>query len=171
MLLAHIPPQAKLLVSAGKAKELNRPNSRAASQTTRERDLGAWTGSWTAPPDNSSAASAISAIPRDIGAANACEAGERAPHSQPVVGSSPTHPLRKLLPHDRASWLVLVEVVRVGIRGGIGEQCLDGRISVGLQPAQQPAEQLVCDITRRMFDRREVKALYPEVGVSVHGGP
>jgi hypothetical protein len=47
--------------------------------------LGAWTGSWTASPDNSSAASAISAVPCDIGAASACEAGERAPRNAPLA--------------------------------------------------------------------------------------
>ena len=60
---------------------------RAASQTARERTW-AWTGSWTGSPDNSSAASAISAMPRDIGAASACEARERAPRNAPLAGST-----------------------------------------------------------------------------------
>ena len=58
----------------------------AQQQDGRGRSGSAWTGSWTGSPDNSSAASAISAMPRDIGAASACEAGEHAPHNPPGVG-------------------------------------------------------------------------------------
>lgn len=62
-------------------------------------------------------------------------------------------------------WSVLVEIVRDRLRCRIGEQWLDGRVSVGLQAAQQPTEQLVRDITRCVFHCREVEALYTEVGV------
>ena len=46
----------------------------------------AWAGSWTGLPDNPSAASAVSAMTRDIGAASASEAREHASHYPPVVG-------------------------------------------------------------------------------------
>jgi hypothetical protein len=52
----------------------------------------AWTGSWTGAPDNPSAANAVSAIIRVIGAASAHGARGRASHNPPVVGSSPTRP-------------------------------------------------------------------------------
>jgi hypothetical protein len=41
----------------------------------------AWTGSWTGSPDNPSAASAVSAMTRDIGSASASGAREHAPRN------------------------------------------------------------------------------------------
>ncbi len=99
-LLAEL--DARLAAGPGQP-ESNRSGSSATSQTTRGRSLGAWTGSWTGSPDNPSAASAISAMTRDIGAASACEAGEHAPHNPPVVGSSPTRPTYPRL-RKRSIW-------------------------------------------------------------------
>jgi hypothetical protein len=52
----------------------------------------AWTGSWTGAPDNPSAANAVGAIVRAIGAASARVALGRTSHNPPVVGSSLTRP-------------------------------------------------------------------------------
>ena len=53
----------------------------AQQQDGRGRSGSAWTGSWTGSPDNPSAASAICAISRAIGATSACAAGARAPRN------------------------------------------------------------------------------------------
>jgi hypothetical protein len=50
------------------------------------RGVLAWTDSWTGSPDNPSAASAVNAITRAIGAASACAAGSHASRNAPLVG-------------------------------------------------------------------------------------
>jgi Universal stress protein family len=57
----------------------------------------AWTGSWTASPDNPSAESAVIAMIGAIGADNAMGARGPTSHNPPVMGSSPT-------PHLRFHW-------------------------------------------------------------------
>src|SRR5439155_7374576 len=56
--------------------------------------MGAGPRAWTGSPDNPSAASAVGAITRAIGAASAHGARGRTSHNTPVVGSSPTVPPR-----------------------------------------------------------------------------
>ena len=54
-------------------------------------------------PDNPSAASAVGAITRAIGAASAHGARGRASHNPPVVGSSPTRPTSHARPYANAA--------------------------------------------------------------------
>ena len=53
----------------------------AQQQDAGDAGSRAWTGSWTGSPDNPSAASAICAIARAIGAASACAAAARTPRN------------------------------------------------------------------------------------------
>jgi hypothetical protein len=68
------------------------PPSSSARPTRCPTPRCATPRAWTGSPDNPSAASAVGAITRAIGAASAHGARGRTSHNPPVAGSSPTRP-------------------------------------------------------------------------------